>query len=188
MHPQQQIFLLKVKMDFPSWPIKSPFHQASVLDCGSLDINGNNRFLFTECDYIGIDVGTGPNVNIISLIHEFNSELVSDKPFDTIICTEALEHDPFWKKSIANMFRMLRPSGLWLMTCATGKRPEHGTSGACPEASPLTVGRDDFGDYYHNLSIVEILQEFDIDDIFDKWHYETARHNQDLYMWGIKAE
>ena len=83
---------------------------------------------------------------------------------------------------------MLRSGGLFLMTCATGKRPVHGTTERVPEASPLTVEREDFDDYYRNLGIVEILKEFNLDEIFKEWHYETARGNQDLYMWGIKAE
>ena len=187
-HPEQMIFLLRVKMKF--LPHVEPFNRARVLDCGSLDINGNNRFLFTDCDYTGIDVGEGPNVDYVSLIHEWNPVLDLNMPrgllYDTIICTEAFEHDPFWRKSMANIIRMLKSGGLFLMTCATGNRPEHGTSTHSPDSSPLTIMRDDFADYYGNLSIKDIGNAVDLDEIFPGWCYEVARENRDLYFWGIK--
>ena len=32
------------------------FKGKKVLDIGSLDNNGNNRFLFDDCEYLGIDL------------------------------------------------------------------------------------------------------------------------------------
>lgn len=182
-HPKQMIFLLRVKMTEPHWPEQSHFHRAKVLDCGSLDINGNNRFLFTECDYIGIDVGAGANVDYISLIHNWDEP---DGHYDTIISTEAFEHDPFWKESIANIIRLLRPGGLFIFTCASGGRGEHGTEDHAPEASPLTVAHPAFENYYWNLEIEDVQAEFDLDGIFAEWYFERGRGGDDLYFWGIK--
>ena len=48
-HKEQRDFLLSVKKQFPE-----RFENCDVLDIGSLDINGNNRYLFTTYTYIGI--------------------------------------------------------------------------------------------------------------------------------------
>lgn len=53
-HPEQQVFMLSVKNKFPE-----KFNNCSVLDVGSLDINGNNRYLFSNYTYIGVDIGVG---------------------------------------------------------------------------------------------------------------------------------
>ena len=51
-HVAQQEFFKKVKEQFPE-----RFKNCSVLDIGSLDLNGNNRYLFEDYTYIGVDVG-----------------------------------------------------------------------------------------------------------------------------------
>ena len=50
-HQSQVDYCLSVKSRFPGH-----FRRKSVLDAGSLDINGNNRYLFDDCQYVGIDV------------------------------------------------------------------------------------------------------------------------------------
>lgn len=189
-HPEQQIFCLQVKMKFKPWPLPSPFHQARVLDCGSLDINGSNRFLFShECVYTGIDVDFGRNVNIKTLIHEYTAPA---ETFDTIICTEALEHDPFWQRSIKNMIRMLKPEGLLIITCAGPERGEHGTADHAPEASPLTIADDRFHDYYKGLTEGELMSVLGPDDngvkkgTFYDYEIEYGRERRDTNFYGIK--
>src|SRR3954470_10882706 len=59
-HSQQIAFCQRVKALLPQH-----FTGKRVLDCGALDINGNNRYLFTDCEYTGIDVVGGPNVDIV---------------------------------------------------------------------------------------------------------------------------
>jgi len=183
-HPEQEIFCLQVKMKFPSWPNPSPFHGANVLDCGSLDINGNNRFLFSrDCDYMGIDVGAGPNVNVVSKIHEFWG---ADEDYDTIICTECFEHDPYWRESLAAIVRMLKPGGLFIFTCATGYRPRHGTRDASPESSPLTLKLPEMADHYRNLSEADVRDAIDVPGIFSWYEFRVERDNRDLYFWGVR--
>jgi hypothetical protein len=50
-HQEQKDFCLSVKEFMPDF-----FKGVSVLDIGSLDINGNNRYLFENYDYTGIDI------------------------------------------------------------------------------------------------------------------------------------
>lgn len=63
-HVEQQNYLTSIKNRFPAF-----FMGVNVLDIGSLDINGNNRYLFTDYTYTGIDIGEGANVDIVCRGH-----------------------------------------------------------------------------------------------------------------------
>lgn len=172
MHPEQQIFCLQVKQQF--FPHYEPFNKAKVLDCGSLDINGNNRFLFLDCDYTGIDIQKGRNVDVVCAIHEWKAH---NGTYDTIICTEVLEHDEHWRDSLLNMMRMLKPGGLMIITCATADRGAHSMF---KEGPPLA------DEYYENLSEAHIRTVWDVETVFERYVFHVGRENRDLYFWGVK--
>ena len=94
-----------------------------VLECGSYDINGSARSLFEDCEYIGLDWRPGPGVDVVGLVHEYKP----DAPFDVVVSTEMLEHDPYWSDSLRRMAEVLRPGGVMLLTWAAPLRPEHET-------------------------------------------------------------
>ena len=143
-HPEQQEYLNYVKNYYPFY-----FKDQKVLDCGSLDVNGNNKYLFENCEYTGLDVGPGPNVDVVSPIHTFNAD---DYSYDVIISTECFEHDMFYGLSFKNILRMLQPGGLFVFTCATVGRGEHGTINAHNYSSPPLPDRD--WETYHAQSIL----------------------------------
>lgn len=180
-HPEQQNFCKEVKKVYPDF-----FINKKVLDVGSLDINGNNRYLFENCDYTGIDVGPGKNVDIVALGHEFNAP---DESYDTIISTECFEHDMHYPKTMANIVRMLKKRGLFLFSCAAPGRHVHGTSSHEPSNSPLTVTLgEEWANYYKNLSPDDI----DKVEALKKLRYKCyiggggAPPGVDLYFYGIK--
>lgn len=173
-HEEQIKFCEMVKNRFPQF-----FKGINVIDCGSLDINGNNRYLFEDCSYVGVDLGPGKNVDIVSLVHEVDSP---DGHYDVVISTEALEHDLHWQASLRNMVRILRPGGLLLITCATAFRPEHGTTSHGPENAPLLP----WPDYYRNVSETELGDTINLDN-FPEHEFRMNPHINDLYFWGIKA-
>ena len=177
-HLQQRLFFEKVKILFPKY-----FNFKNVLDVGSLDINGSNKKLFNHCKYIGIDVAEGKNVDIVSTAHELKKE---DESFDTIISSECFEHDMFYEKSLKNIYRMLKKGGLFLFTCATTGRPEHGTRRTSPQDAPLLQGFPIWQDYYKNLEEKDIRQVLDVDELFLKYKFEIGYETCDLYFWGIK--
>ena len=178
-HPQQFNFCSKVKNKLPKF-----FNNIKVLDIGSLDINGNNRVLFENCDYLGIDLSYGNNVDFVSVGHEFDGP---SEYFDTIITTEALEHDIFYEKTIKNIIRMLKPGGLFLFTCATTGRPEHGTRRTTPQDSPfLHLISDDWADYYKNITEEDIINIDGFKYFFPDGIFEIGNENCDLYFYGIK--
>jgi hypothetical protein len=180
-HKEQQDFCNYVQEKFPNHFIGS-----YVLDIGSLDINGNNRYLFHNSKYIGIDVSEGRNVDAVCMGHRYTiGENMEYEKFDTIISTECFEHDKYWALTIQNVCNnLLRDSGLFLFTCATTGRPEHGTRRSDTGSSPLTSNIENWDNYYLNLTEMDIRQAVDIDAIFDT--YEFIVNGFDLYFWGIK--
>lgn len=172
-HKLQIDFCLSVKQKFEQY-----FINKKVLDIGSGDINGNNNYLFKDCFSICIDLVHGNNVDLVCDASTLNFR---DEWFDTIISTECLEHNPSYKETLQNAVRMLKSNGLFLFTCATTGRPEHGTSRSKPHQSlSVQLGID----YYKNLTEEDIRECLDIDLIFKEYQFSTMA--QDLYFWGIK--
>ena len=176
-HPAQRIFFKSVKEKFPEF-----FKNCSVLDIGSLDINGNNRFLFENYKYIGVDIGEGNNVDVVSKGHEFKS----DEKFDIVISSECFEHDMFYAETIKNCIELTKPGGLFTFTCASTGRPEHGTRRTKPQDAPFLNGLDEWGDYYKNLTEEDIRKVFNPDEYFSKYEFQFNPIACDLYFWGIK--
>lgn len=168
MHREVKEFCDGIKRRFPEY-----FRDKGVLDCGSLDINGNNRYLFTNCRYFGIDICEGKNVNVVTPVHLF-------KPlerFDVIISTEMLEHDSNWCMSLMNMFRLLDFGGILIFTAAGTNRPVHGTTAENPWDSPKT------NDYYRNITVDMIVEALDLEDF--SW-FEISYLGTDIRFAGIK--
>lgn len=156
------------------------FTDCSVLDIGSLDINGNNRWLFSNYTYVGVDVGPGKNVDVVSKGHEYTS----DQLFDIVISTECFEHDMYYPLTLENCANLTRPGGMFMFTCATTGRAEHGTRRTRPQDAPLLDG--EWGDYYKNLTEEDIREVLAVDQIFEKYQFYVDHRNHDLSFWGIK--
>eukprot|EP00919_Chromeraceae_sp_WS-2016_P043216 GHVR01103230.1.p2 GENE.GHVR01103230.1~~GHVR01103230.1.p2 ORF type:complete len:176 (+),score=15.50 GHVR01103230.1:541-1068(+) len=172
-HPAQKTFLCDIRSTFPHL-----FVNKKVLDIGSLDINGNNRFLFDRCQYTGIDLGPGKNVDIVCEGHLFKSEDL----FDIVISTECLEHDKFYIETFKNMIQLTTRGGLTIFTCASHERPEHGTSRTSPTSSPIS--HKIFNDYYRNVNAIDIIKEVDLEKIYKTYCFKFM--GNDLYFYGIK--
>jgi SAM-dependent methyltransferase len=177
-HNQQRDFCNKVKNLFPEY-----FDNVRVLDIGSLDINGSNHFLFTNYVYMGIDVGKGRNVNYVSLGHEYKP--LDNEKYDIVISTECFEHDKHWDKTIKNVIdNLLKPNGMFIFTCATTGRPEHGTRRTTKSDSPFTSQMDDWSDYYKNLPEEDMKFAVDLSP-FIMHRFYVNEESHDLYFWGI---
>jgi len=179
-HPQQKAFCSAVKARFPHY-----FTGVLALDIGSLDLNGNNQYLFdANCQYLGIDVAQGRNVDIVSPGHMLG---MPSETFDVIVSTECLEHDRHWAQTLNEAVRMLRPGGMLLMTCATTGRPEHGTRRTTPQDAPLLASVDDeWADYYRNLDEQDIRNALDVPNLFQMIEFSIGHETHDLYCVAIK--
>jgi autotransporter strand-loop-strand O-heptosyltransferase len=183
-HKEQQDFCLKVREKFPDF-----FKNKKVLDIGSLDINGSNNFLFDNCNYLGIDVGEGRNVDFISVGHLFDGP---SNYYDTIISTEVFEHDMYYEDTIKNIMRMLKPGGLFIFTCAATGRPEHGTRRCGEDCAPLLIQiSEKWADYYKNLEENDIRNILGFNETFPDGYFELnnvyLEIPSDLYFYGIKG-
>jgi SAM-dependent methyltransferase len=180
MHEQAKRFTLFVKSI-----LKDNFDSKYVLDVGSGDINGNNRFLFNNCIYQGNDVISAPNVTVVSKTKDLT---FPDNTFDTIISTECFEHDPEYNESFKKIYKMLKPGGLFCFTCASTNRPEHGTRRTSPRDSYGTRGGlEDMVDYYKNLTIKDVNEVLDLNSSFSVWNSYYNSTMCDLYFVGIKT-
>ena len=164
--------------------LKDYFTNKRVLDVGSGDINGNNRFLFENCEYHGNDVIKTNNVTIVSKTKDLPFE---DNYFDTIISTECFEHDPEYRESLLKIYKMLKPNGLFLFSCASTGRPEHGTRRTSPNDSYGTIGNlEDMVDYYKNITENDLNEVLNLNELFSVWDTYYNSNPCDLYFVGIK--
>jgi SAM-dependent methyltransferase len=179
-HPQQRAFCESVKQRFPEY-----FSGVFALDIGSLDINGNNQYLFdSQSLYLGVDVAEGRNVDVVAVAHTSG---MPKETFDVVVSTECLEHDRYWDRTLRAAVDMLRPGGLLLVTCATVGRPEHGTRRTTPQDAPLLGGVDDgWADYYRNLTEQDFRAALDFDHDFKALEFLIGEETHDLYFWGLK--
>lgn len=178
MHDEARRFTLYTKSEFPQFFENYRF----VLDVGSADINGNNMFLFSNCVYLANDVVPARNVTIVS---ETRKLPFSDASFDTIVSTECFEHDMHYEDSFKKIVQLLKPGGLFVFTCASTGRAEHGTLRTCPSESMTTRYTEvpEWANYYKNLTEDDFPN---VKDEFEKYCFYTNTKSFDLYFWGIK--
>jgi SAM-dependent methyltransferase len=179
MHVQAREFTIFVKSILIEF-----FVNKCVLDVGSGDINGNNRFLFENCEYVGNDVIQAPNVTIVSKTKDLP---FCDGFFDTVVSSECFEHDPEYKESLLKIYELLKPDGLFFFTCASTGRAEHGTKRTTPHDSYGTIGNlTDMSDYYKNLSEFDLNDVLNLNTLFSGWNTYYNSQSHDLYFVGIK--
>jgi hypothetical protein len=177
-HQQQFDFIQRLKLQYPTH-----FFNKKVLEVGSLNINGTIRIFFTECDYLGIDVGPG---NDVDLVCEGQRLDYPNETYDTVGSCECFEHNPYWVETFNNMYRLTKSTGLVFMSCATTSRGEHGTTRTSPQDSPLTVTNG--WEYYKNLTEQDFRKYIDIDSMFSEYEFQVGAPHHDLYFYGIKKE
>jgi hypothetical protein len=140
----------------------------SVLELGSLDINGGIRSLFAGANhYHGLDVVEGPGVDEVADAADWRPQ----QRFDVVVSTEVLEHAPRWPDVVCNAWAALESGGTLLLTCATDPRPPH----SAVDGWGL---RD--GEWYANVGpqqLLGLLRSFDP----EAWLVEVARDRGDLY-------
>jgi len=122
------------------------FAGKAILELGSYDINGSVKPLvygtIPPARYVGVDWRSGPCVDHVSLFHEI--QWVGE--FDLLISCNALEHDPYWERSIAAGMRALKSGGEIIICVAGPGYPVHEI-----ECAPLP-------DYYENVRGTRLLE------------------------------
>lgn len=174
-HSEQQGFVGQTKCRYPDH-----FRGTSVLEVGSRNINGSVRDFFDNpAIYTGIDCMPGDGVDFVTLAHEYQSPL----KYDVLISCEAFEHDPYlYDLTIPHIVKLLRPGGLFVATCASVLRQEHGTIKANnPEG---TFGPDP--NYYAGVCVDRLTKA--LAPYFNDLAVELARFELDVYASGIRND
>ena len=137
-------------------------------------------------------MGPGPGVDIVCPAQDYDAP---DATYDVIISCECFEHNPFYKETIQNSIRLLKPNGLFLFTCATTGRPVHGVKSLEEESKlkfpnwktmPNVLKENWDNEYYKNLTEGDIRECANIDEVFSFYEFEVETNHCDLYFWGIK--
>lgn len=186
-HKEQINYANRIKNKFPDY-----FVNKKVLGVGTFNVCGSEDVFFNDCDYSGLDLAPGEGVDIVCPAQEYGAP---DYTYDVVISCECFEHNPFYKETILNMYRMLKPGGLFLFTCATTGRPVHGTKYLEEESKikypnwktmPNVLVDNWDNDYYKNLTEDDIRKCIDIDKSFIEYEFEVETNHHDLYFYGIK--
>jgi len=171
-HAAQQQFCTRVRDLLPSY-----FEETRVLEIGARNINGSVRRLFRNCEITGVDATAGAEVDVVCLGHQFEAP---PGHYDVVCSIETFEHDPYAEETVNHMLHLLRPGGLFFMTCAGEGRPEHGTRRTGKLYGPEP-------DFYRNVSIQQFLKWLaPVLDSLQAIHVERNEAASDLYAYAVK--
>jgi SAM-dependent methyltransferase len=174
-HSQQMFFISNLATHLAPY-----FNGKKVLEVGSLNINGSVRQFFKGCDYLGLDIAEGKEVDLVCKGEDFGAPA---NYFDTVISSEMFEHNMNYVKCWMNMIRMMKEDGLLLFTCATTGRRQHGTTKFNPEFSPLSSATGN--DYYKNLVESDFSSVISMDTFFSVWAFFDDFTFRDIYFMGV---
>ena len=176
-HSKQKKFCNEVKKKYPEY-----FEKTYVLDIGSLDVNGNNRYLFDDCFYTGLDVIEGRNVDVVSIAHKYEPP---DPPklFNVIISTNALEHDMYFKLTLKKMIDITSSEGLIFFSAGYSYKI-HGTIDTTPEDSGTSMMKGKWASYYKNVRVDDILNAWNVEKLFRE--FSISVEGKDIRFVGVK--
>lgn len=98
----------------------------AICEIGSRDVNGSVRPLFAGCEvYVGVDVRGGSGVDVVA----DGADYGQPESFDLVLSTETLEHAIDAREIVLNAYRILKPGGTFIVTCAAPNRAPHGNDG-----------------------------------------------------------
>lgn len=100
MHSQSNALMQMFARDVPAG--------SKVLDVGSRDVNGTFKDFFKHCEYTGIDIEEGKNVDIVVEPYSYPFE---DESFPYIISGSTLEHVVHPWRWIREVGRLLQKGG-----------------------------------------------------------------------------
>jgi SAM-dependent methyltransferase len=90
-----------------------------ILEIGSYQVAGQEdmaelRSLFSGKEYLGVDMRLGPGVDCVADVEALPQKTAS---IGTVIAMNTFEHVPHFWKGFAEVQRVLRPDGVFLVSC-----------------------------------------------------------------------
>lgn len=95
---------------------------AQLLELGSLNINGTARDYLQVHSWLGIDIQKGRDVDLVCRAVDTSWDAA---PYDVILCTSMLEHDPTWRESLTHNLQWLKPGGLLFLSWGAEGNTHH---------------------------------------------------------------
>lgn len=127
-----------------AWVTTNIGDPATVLEFGSLNINGSARECAPNAQWFGIDLCAGPGVDAIAHAATYQHPT----PVACVVCCEMLEHDPAALRAVTNAWTNLAPGGTLIVTAACDDRAPH----SAVDGGPI---RPD--EYYRNVDPTTFL-------------------------------
>lgn len=121
----------------------------SVLEVGSFNVNGALRDNLPIT--VGIDMRDGPGVDIVVSAYYLVAQF-GEASFDCVVSADALEHIEDWKTAMEQMWLVLKPNGVLLLTMANLDKGRH--------AYPDDYWRFTMDDFKKLFGANEIVGEF----------------------------
>ena len=93
----------------------------TILDVGSMDVNGSYRILLDDPQwhYTGMDAAPGNGVDIV-LAEPYDWSSLKSSAYDVVVSGQAFEHIEFPWVTILEVARVLKPGGLFCMLVPSG--------------------------------------------------------------------
>lgn len=104
---------------------KESIETKKILDVGSYDVNGTMKPIFERGQYLGLDMESGPNVDIVSDAHNIPFQ---NNYFDIVLSSSCFEHDDMFWETFLEMCRVVNYGG-YLYIQAPSNGPYHGWPG-----------------------------------------------------------
>ena len=105
-------FLKSIKKENPEL-----FKNSRVLEVGSRNINGTTRGEFIDCEYHGVDISPGKDVDIVGHLCDVSDKLFDS--YDVVLCMNVLEHDPRWRETLVECCNRVKDGGRIIVVCPT---------------------------------------------------------------------
>ena len=99
-------------------------NKGSVLDVGSLNVNGEVRQFFPETKFTGIDMRDGPGVELIIRGNQIKDWFLHETQ-DAVLCLNTLEHDDRFWETLEQMKDVLEVGGYMIIITPTINFPIH---------------------------------------------------------------
>ena len=102
-----------VKICAENLPLLEPIYEFGSLQVPSQVGFADLRRFFPNKKYIGADMREGPGVNIILNLHAID---LPSESVGTVLILDTLEHVEFARKAIDEVYRILKPDGILIIT------------------------------------------------------------------------
>jgi SAM-dependent methyltransferase len=158
-----------------------------VLEFGSRNVNGTVREIFTDANsiggiYHGLDLVPGENVFIVADAADWRPPVSEEFPlakwlYDAVVCCEVFEHTPRVADICKSAFEVLKPGGVFIVTCASQWREPHSVNGNGPPKK---------GEHYEGIFSDDLASEMESAG-FSVAFIDVNAPMVDTYAFALKA-